>query len=243
MFTAAALVPSPPLLVPQLSGDSAPADEVRAETLRVVRELAATAPRWIALGADTEKVLEIAGTVGVGQGEVGTFAGFGADVRTQLDGNARGPVNPELPLAVLVAGWLREQSGRDVSVDVHLISTTASVDECRALGAKLREILDAGDEPVGLLILADGASTLSPKAPGSFDERAAPVQAVIDDALEVGDRAALLELNPALCEEIGASGRAVWQVLASVFTEQPDAVVHYSGAPLGVGYHVGMWRP
>lgn len=242
VFTAAALVPSPPLLVPQLSGDSAPAREVRAAVLQVVQELAATAMRWIAVGADTEKVLETAGTAGVGRGEVGTFAGFGADVRTRLDGDARGPVNPELPLTALVAGWLREQAGPDVSVDVHLISTNASVDECRTLGARLRELLDAGDEPVGLLVLADGASTLTPKAPGSFDERAAPLQAVIDAALEQGDRAALLDLDPALCDEIGASGRAAWQVLASVFTEQPDAVVHYSSAPLGVGYHVGMWR-
>ncbi|OYD69663.1 hypothetical protein BDB13_3234 [Rhodococcus sp. OK302] len=243
VFTAAALVPSPPLLVPQLSGDSAPSAEVRAAVVGVARELAALSTHWIAVGVDAASVAGDVSRSCVGRGEFGTFAGFGADVRTKLDADASGPVNRELPLAALVAGWLRSQVEREVHIDLHLVSADATADECRAVGVKLRAQLDDGDEPVGLLVLADGASTLTPKAPGSFDDRAPAVQAVIDAALGKGDREALLRLDPNLCSEIGASGRAAWQVLSAVFTEQPVASVEYNSAPFGVGYHVGMWRP
>ena len=35
-----------------------------------------------------------------------------------------------------------------------------------------------------------------------------------------------------------------WQVLAGAFTTAPAAAkIAYRGAPYGVGYHVGIWRP
>lgn len=243
VFTAAALVPSPPLLVPQLSGDSAEAEEVRTAVLKVVRDLAAMATKWIAVGIDTGIDQGEESRDGVARGEIGTFAGFGVDVHTRLDAAASGPVNPQWPLAALVAGWLREQVEPAVSIDLHLISADATISECRSLGSKVRAQLDDDSEPVGLLVLADGASTLTLKAPGSFDARAAAVQSVVDAALSGGDRAALQSVDPVLCAAIGMQGRAAWQVLATVFTEEPRAVVGYSGAPFGVGYHVGMWRP
>ncbi len=89
---------------------------------------------------------------------------------------------------------------------MHVVSAKASANECREFGQQLRKQLDSDNRPQGLLIVADGASTLTAKAPGSFDERAAGVQSAIDDALTAGDPEALLALDPQLCRSVGARG-------------------------------------
>ena len=119
---------------------------------------------------------------------------------------------PSLELCALVAGWLRGRTDVEITVDMHVVSAKASANECREFGQQLRKQLDSDNRPQGLLIVADGASTLTAKAPGSFDERAAGVQSAIDDALTAGDPEALLALDPQLCRSVGAQGRAAWQV-------------------------------
>lgn len=60
------------------------------------------------------------------------------------------------------------------------------------------------------------------------------------------DAEALLGLDPVLAAELGAQGRAAWQVFAAtVLAAWPDrgAEVLYAGAPFGVGYHVALWEP
>jgi len=248
VLTSAVLVPSAPLLVPELSGDSAESAQVRAAASAAVRRLSHEAVQWVGVGVDSEKAADELWRTGVGRGQIGTFAGFGADVRTSLDANAAGEPVPSLELCALVAGWLRARTDVEITVDMHAVSPEASASECREFGHQLRKQLDSDDRPQGLLIVADGASTLTAKAPGSFDERAAGVQSIIDDALAAGDPEALLALDPQLCRSVGVQGRAAWQVLAGVFTDSPGSArprstVDYSGAPFGVGYHVGTWRP
>ncbi|MBS3690004.1 class III extradiol dioxygenase subunit B-like domain-containing protein [Rhodococcus qingshengii] len=253
MLTSAVLVPSAPLLVPELSGDSAESAQVRATAIAAVRRLSHEAVHWVGVGVGLENAgpKNAAGELwrsGVGRGQIGTFAGFGADVRTSLDADAAGEPVPSLELCALVAGWLRGRTDVEITVDMHVVSAKASANECREFGQQLRKQLDSDNRPQGLLIVADGASTLTAKAPGSFDERAAGVQSAIDDALTAGDPEALLALDPRLCRSVGAQGRAAWQVLAGVFTgssrsAHPRATVDYSDAPFGVGYHVGTWRP
>lgn len=253
VLTSAVLVPSAPLLVPELSGDSAESAQVRAAATTAVSRLAHEAVHWVGVGvgpenAEPEKAAGELWRSGVGRGQIGTFAGFGADVRTSLDADAAGEPMPSLELCALVAGWLRGRTDVEITVDMHVVSAKASANECREFGQQLRKQLDSDNRPQGLLIVADGASTLTAKAPGSFDERAAGVQSAIDDALTAGDPEALLALDPRLCRSVGAQGRAAWQVLAGVFTgssrsAHPRATVDYSDAPFGVGYHVGTWRP
>ncbi|WP_216893570.1 hypothetical protein [Nocardia alni] len=199
-----------------------------------------------------------------GVDSVGTFRGFGVDVRVALSDSAlrSGSVaDPELPLSVLVGGWVRGQVAAAVSARAWLVDDGASMRQCTEVGAMLRRELDADPEPGGVLVIADGANTLSRTAPGYLDPRAEGVQDRIDTALDDGDCAVLAGLDVDLCAGLGVSGRAAYQVLAGLFGAQADlratgasdgglpvfgthsVETLYRAAPFGVGYHVSVWRP
>ncbi|MEG8178777.1 class III extradiol ring-cleavage dioxygenase family protein [Nocardia terpenica] len=317
MFRLAALIPSPPLLVPELCGGSPVADDshpaaqvpaLREAVLSAARTLAESAERWTIVGVgNVEQVL--------GPDTVGTFRGFGADVRVALSPAALGDpgqkhagisggrhagmtggqragmtgewaarmteeqaggltgsagttgerapgmageraagmsgewgrgADPWLPLSVLIGGWVRGRVAPGVAARGRVVAGDAGVEHCLAVGAKLRGELDADDADHGVLVVADGAATLSIKAPGYLDPRAAGVQDGIDRALATGDRAALAELDSGLCAELEVSGRAAYQVLAGLFEvdeRDPSVETRYAAAPFGVGYQVSVWRP
>lgn len=230
MISRLVVVPHPPLLVPELVGGAVPETEpVRAACLAAARELAAHAPDWVAVGVDGSgpRVVEDV---------TGTFRGFGVDVRVALSerpsSSDADPPRPDLPLPVLVAGWLRERAGAR-SVRVHLVPPDLPADECVALGERL-----AGTP--ALLVLGDGSHRHGELAVGRPDERAGPFDEGVRRALAAADTAALRALDPALAAELGASGRAAWQVAAGV----PGAwrcTRSVFLAPFGVGYHVAGW--
>ncbi|KQU53932.1 hypothetical protein ASG84_04680 [Rhodococcus sp. Leaf278] len=237
MFRAAALVPSPPLLVPELTGSSAAETaDLRAAAVEAVTQLTSKVDRWMSIGVDRTEGTYDATTVG-------TFRGFGVDVVVRLSDRPSSTVpDPELPLSVLIAGWLRGTSDPGSAVEVRTVPADASAQWCATLGAELRRELDASSESWGILVLADGANTLTAKAPGSFDERAEAVQQGIDDALAAADVDSLANLDADLCAAVGVSGRAAWQVLAAAVG--PDIIAGnelYRRAPFGVGYYVGTW--
>ncbi|WP_280233045.1 hypothetical protein [Nocardia cyriacigeorgica] len=244
MFCLAALVPSPPILVPELCGGltaGAAVAEVRAATLAAVGELAAVTSHWTVLGVGAcDRV--------AGPETVGSFRGFGVDRAVAFTGTgpATTGADPELPLPVLIAAWLREQVAPDAVADAWIVAADSPVDRCAELGAKLRAELDADPRPHGVLVVADGATTLSTSAPGYFHPRAADRQAVLENALSAGDRGGLLALDPAECAEVGLQGRAAYQMLAGVFAADatdPAVDTRYQDAPFGVGYQVSVWRP
>ncbi len=237
VFCAAALVPSPPLLVPELMGRAAAeATELRAAAVSAVEQLSSVADRWLAVGVDD-------GEGRYDETTVGTMRGYGVDVEVRLSGSpARSGPDPELPLAVLLAGWLRGAAAADGAIEVRTVPADASARWCSHTGMELRRELDASDDRWGVLVLADGANTLTPKAPGSFDSRAADVQRRIDDALATADVDALAELDEGLCAAIGVRGRPAWQLLAALAgTDVVSTTELYRGAPFGVGYFVGVW--
>ena len=221
----AVVVPQPPLIVPALSpGANAELEALRAACRAAVRRLAAVTREWVAVGAgEAERVVEPATS--------GSFRGYGADVPVAL---SSGPTTPAaLPLPALVAGWLREQADAD-SVRVHLIDGDPG--ECAGLGKHLAD----GDR-TGLLVLGDGSNRHGPKSPGSEDERAPGFDDAVARALAAADTAALRALDPVLAAELGAGGRAPWQVLAGTGDDW-RAELLYSAAPFGVGYHVAVWE-
>ncbi|WP_280381780.1 hypothetical protein [Nocardia wallacei] len=247
MFRVAVLIPSPPVLVPELCGGlpdvgaDHPAAEVpvlREAVMGAGRSLAAQARRWTVVGVGDEDRV-------IGPDVVGTFRGFGADVRVALSGSAHTTPDPDLPLAALIGAWLRGQVAADAVARARIVAAAADPQRCLDLGATLRKEMDATAEPCGVLVVADGAATLSTRAPGYLDPRAEGVQQRIDTALAAGDRAALAALDPGLCAEIEARGRAAYQVLAGLFTadgDDPDVETRYAAAPFGVGYQVSVWR-
>ncbi|MGW4243916.1 hypothetical protein [Nocardia sp. NPDC004722] len=254
MFCVASLVPSPPVLVPELEGAAGAAADtdvaaLRAAVLRAAGELAAGASRWIVVGVAEPE--EFSGSTEanrvIGSDSVGTFRGYGVDVRVGLTGSVTETAlaDPLLPLPALIAGWLRERVAPEAIAQVRLISADAAAADCLTFGRHLRAELDAEPEPVAVLVVGDGAATLSLKAPRYLDERAEAVQADIDRALSAGDRAAIAALDTRLCGEIEVEGRPAYQVLAGLFAADPvDPAVEtlYAAAPFGVAYHVSVWR-
>lgn len=215
-------MPSAPVLVPELAGAAAEAAELRAAALTAARELPA---RWAVLGAGPDAVY--------GAESAGSFAGFGADVAVALGPGARRTV--DLPLSALVAGWVRGQVAPEAAVVVHCC---ADPDTALATGRHLRAEIDQGDELTGVLVLADGANTLTPSAPGGHHPADVECQRALDEALAGGDVAALIGLPPQVV------GRAGYAALAGLVGTAPRAVTQlYRDAPYGVGYFVGVWRP
>jgi hypothetical protein len=226
----AAVVPYPPLLVPGLVVADVPeVQSVRRTCVAAARLLAQGSRRWIAVAPGFGEVAD---------DSAGTFRGFGVDVRVRLDEDTEGDLDPDLPLPVLIAGWLREQA-RALRVSVHLVSPDATIVECRALAER---IADEADGPVGLLILGDGSPRHGERAPARPDERAAGFDDTVHKALAKADTEALLALDQQLAADLGAEGRAPWQVLAGLGGEwrcvQSDLLV-----PYGVAYHVAVWDP
>ena len=169
---------------------------------------------------------------------VGTFAGYGADVRVTLaPGSFRHAVATSVVRADHRLG-ARAGQPRLRSAEVRSYADGHGVEAALAHGRSLRAEIDAAVDDVGVLVVADGANTLTPPAPGGFDPDSVPVQAALDDALAAGDVAALTRL-PA-----GIVGRVAYQVLAGLAEPAPRSARElYRGAPYGVGYFVGVWQP
>lgn len=236
MIVRVAVVPHPPLLVPELvSGDDPDARRVRDATLAVAGELAAAASRWIAVGADRSGPREL------DRRQAGTFLGYGVDVVARLSANATAP-DPSMPLPALVAGWLRERAGA-AEVSVHLVPPDLPTGECRALGERLDP---AGADPVGLLVLGDGSHRHGERAVGRPDPRAAAFDDAVHTALAAADPAGLLAIDPGLAGELGAVGRAPWQVLAGLAAADRRGWKSTGTSvlvPFGVAYHLAVWNP
>lgn len=225
MLTAVAIIPSAPVLVPQLAGA---ADEI-SEVRDAVLSCAATLPlQWVCVGvADRPAAF--------GPDAAGTFAGYGVDVPVAL-GPGAGSVT-DLPLCALIAGWVRGRVTPQARVRVRCVADGSGTTSALESGRALRSDLDALDEEVGVLVVADGCTTLTPSAPGGHDPASVEVQAALDDALAAGAGAALAELPDTVV------GRAAYQVLAGLLPAPGVAQERYRGAPYGVGYFAGVWRP
>jgi hypothetical protein len=226
-----AVLPEPPLLLPELAtGASAETAALRDACREAAGRLGAAARSWIAVGADA------GGRRTVAPWARGSFVGFGVDVVVGLSPDATGPVDPDLPLPLLVAGWAR--AGLDVSIRGELLAPDTDPASCAALGATLAE------EQVGLLVVGDGAAMHGEKAPGYRDERAGPFDTAVAAALRDADPAALAALDPDLALQLWVSGRAPWQVLAGATRGRPwRGELLHSSMPFGVAYHVAVWEP
>ena len=233
MLSAVAIVPSAPVLVPELAG--AAAAEVADVRAAVLAAGALLPPRWLAVGTGpVDAVLDPDGPH-----SEGTFAGFGADVRVRLSPHAHGSAEPpaEFPVSALLAAWVRGQVRPEASVQVRVYRADHDAGTALTRGRQLRAKLDRDPDPVGVLVVADGANTLTPAAPGGYHPGDADTQLTLDDALANGDIAALTRLPPEIL------GRVAFQVLAGLAEPGPRAAKElYRGAPFGVGYFAGHWQ-
>ena len=230
MLSAIAIIPSAPVLVPELAGTAA--DEVAELRAAMVAAVAALPPCWVVVGVGAADDV-------VGPDSVGTFAGFGVDLTVRLSPQADANDQPvALPLCALIAGWIRAQAQPDARTQVRVYAESHDTQTAVALGRRLRGEIDASTEPTGVLIVADGANTLTPAAPGGYHPEDARVQLALDDALASGDVDALTRLP----EQVG--GRVAFGVLAGLTEPVPRSAKELCrAAPYGVGYFAGVWQP
>jgi hypothetical protein len=227
VLSAIAIVPSAPVLVPELAG--AAAAEVADLTAATLAAAALLPPRWVAIGTGRADEL-------VEPDSSGTFAGFGVDVPVRLSPRAHRPA--ELPVPALLTAWVRGRAQPDASAQVRLYRADLDADAALAHGRQLRAEIDRSPGPVGVLVVADGANTLTPAAPGGYHPEDAGAQLTLDDALADGDVTALAQLPPRIL------GRVAFQVLAGLSEPGPRSAKElYRGAPYGVGYFAGFWQP
>ncbi|OMC28799.1 hypothetical protein [Mycobacterium colombiense] len=229
MLSAIAIVPSAPILVPELAG--AAVTEVADLAAATLAAAALLPDRWVVIGVGPDDDV-------LGPDAVGTFAGFGADVRVRLSPEADQAAPPmALPVCALLAGWVRGQAQPHASAQVRVYRADHDADTALRLGTRLRAEIDRVAEPVGVLVVADGANTLTPAAPGGYDPDNADAQRALDDALAGGDLAALRRLPQQI------HGRVAFQVLAGLAEPGPRSAKElYRGAPYGVGYFAGAWQ-
>lgn len=246
MIKRVAVVPLPPLLVPELApGVATETAGVRDAVSEAVAWLGESSRHWHAIGAhDGPRATFEPPTCG-------SFGGFGVDVPVSLSDDTSAPASADLPLPVLVAGWLRAGAGA-ASVRVDLVPTDLPAADCLAIGQELAGLPGAdgedsedgedGEDTV-LLVLGDGSIRHGERAPGRQDARASGFDAAVATALAAADPAALAALDPTLAAELGACGRAPWQIAAGVLGDgRWVAKLRYSDMPFGVAYHVATWE-
>jgi hypothetical protein len=236
MLVAAAVVPCPPLLVPQVAAGAAPElDELRAACADAVGVLAAARPdRLVVLGP-----AEQSGRGPHPQGATGSFRDFGVHLDVTLgerQGEAPGRL---LPPSLTVAAWLLTRTEWTAApVEGLGVGEPLAPESCAELGRELA----ASARRVALLVAADGSARRSLKGPGYFDERAEPFDASVAAALAHADTEALAALDAKLAAELLAAGRAPWQVLAGAAQGAGlRGELLYDEAPYGVGYFVATW--
>ncbi len=229
MLSAIAIIPSAPVMVPELAAGAA-------AELADLREAVFAAAAIAARAVDRRR----------GRGRRRRARPASRQARSPATASTCGsrcrpapPTRPrELPLCALVAGWLRGQVKPEAHAEVRVYAGDHDVDAALTRGRRLRAEIDEAADPVGVLVVADGAHTLTPPAPGGYDPDSIPVQAALDDALAAGDAAALTRLPDAIV------GRVAYQVLAGLDRPAPRSAKElYRGAPYGVGYFVGVWQP
>jgi aromatic ring-opening dioxygenase LigB subunit len=143
-----------------------------------------------------------------------------------------------MPLCALIAGWARAQVKPEARAEVRVYADDHGVDAALDHGRRLRAEIDEAADPIGVLVVADGAHTLTSGAPGGYEPDSIPAQAALDDALAHGDATALTRLPDSVV------GRVAYQVLVGLIEPAPRSAKElYRGAPYGVGYFVGVWQP
>ena len=244
----AAVLPHPPLLVPELAGAAAAElDPLRA----ACREALAT----VVAAADLAIVVGDGPVWGVPEPSApGSFAPYGADRQvtfpaalTQLDlPELPTPARlPDLPLSLAVAAHLLTGlEPAPARLFAATVPTSLGPGAAAAIG---RALAAAGNGsavggPVGLVVMADLSACRTERAPGAFRAEAADFDASVAEALRTGKPARLLDLDPALAADLMVAGRVPLQVLAGAFESEPavHGRVLYEDAPYGVGYLVAL---
>jgi hypothetical protein len=231
VISGAAFCPHPPVLVPFLASGAAPElDDLRAECVAAVREVAGDGRQLVLLGA---------GPVSLAHSPLarGTFAGLGCPRDAHLGAPTCGGAL-ELPLSLTVGAWLvgaalgPRSGARGFSIGPDFEASRAAVELLRL----------AETDDIALVVMADGSARRGERAPGYVDERAVPFDDGVAGALRSGDAAALEALDPELGAQLLAAGVPAWRAAGGLLDGGPySARLRHYDDPYGVAYFVATW--
>jgi hypothetical protein len=232
MLVAAAVLPHPPVLVPDVaSGAAGELDELRVACHKAVDTVVAAVDRLVVVGGGPRRASH-------GPGARGGLTGFGTAVEVSVP-DAPPIGEPVLPLSATIGSWLLSHSHPSCPVAVEVVAFETPPADAAALGATLA----ASAARVGLLVMGDGAATLTPRAPGYVVEGARQWQRDVDQMLGSASVEAVAALSPDDAERFAAAGRAAWQVLAGAARGSTwRGTLLAAEAPYGVGYTVATWQ-
>jgi hypothetical protein len=224
---AAAVLPHPPLLVPELAGAAAPElDPLRAACREALSTVVAAADLTILIGDGPVWAIPAPAAPG-------SFQPYGADVDVTLptlaDLDLPGLPPParltDLPLSLAVAAQLLNDLD---SPPARLFAAAVP----RSLGPRAAATIGqtlAGAARFGLVVMADLSACRSDRAPGGFRPEAANFDTWVADAFRTGTPQSLLALDPIESTNLLVAGRVPLQVLAGAFdrvgsvrTRDPD---------------------
>lgn len=237
MIVAAALCPSPPLLVRELTGADPAAPELRRACLDAVDELLAGGPDVVAVigAADQTATWDENARL-----DLAAFAPQTVLARKDSwSSRNNAHQSAELPMPLGVGAWLLDQAACRCRRVLQSVGLDEPADRCAAVGAAL-----AGSPGrTALLVMADGSARRGLKAPGHLDERSAAFDAEVERAVAGADLDALLSVDARLARELMAAGRPAWQALAgALHGSRVDSRVRYCDDPFGVAYLVASLR-
>jgi hypothetical protein len=230
VLVAAAVVPSPPALVPEVaSGAASELDDVRSASFDAVRRLLVAAPDRVVVVAQAES------TGWRDARERADLTAFGVDL--VLPGGGPGP--GARPLGHVLGLWLLGRVGCTVPVAYLGVAPDLGTTACLALGMQLAD----GPERVAVLCVGDGSARRADTSPRWPDPRAVSYDESVGAALAAVDLAALRALDVATALDLVAAGRAPWQVLAGAAVSGGvwSGELLLAAAPYGVGYLVAAW--
>ena len=237
MITAAAIVPHPPLLYRELAGSVDAAAALRAATSDVVRRLlSGSVDRVVVVGRD-----DVA--AGVADPERPLLRSTEAPVDVRRFGTVapREPLDaPALPLSLGVGRRLLDEAGWSGATDLVAVPADTTGPGALALATEIA----AHPGRTALLVLGEGSARRGQTAPGFLDDRAFGYDDALAAAVESGDAATLLALDPDLADDLMVLGRPAFTVLGACVLADGGTVradLTYRDDPFGVTYLVALW--
>jgi hypothetical protein len=247
VIVSAAICPSPPLLIRELTGqaglagNAGPLPDLRAACAAALAALLAAAPDLVVVTGTAAMTADFGHR---GRPDLAAYAPALGRPRCDAD-------EPVLPLSLGIGARLLDEAGYTGPRSYHGIGASAPPEACLRLGRQVAASAGSLSQRVALLVVGDGSARRSVSAPGYLDERAAPFDEMVERAIRDGEPAALAALDPDLAADLMADGRAAWQVLAGALAAQGATAgagglrgnVLYAQAPLGVAYLVAVLTP
>ena len=234
VITAAAFVPSAPILIPEVaSGAADELTDLRAIAIAAIARAAESADHVVIVAAGSR-------TRHFDKG-IGTFAGFGVPLTVTIDSSspvAAGKQVDEIGVAASIGVWLLDQTGWSGPRSVVEIARDESQNQLVELSMELAN----SPGSIAFVVVADGSAARTEKAPGYLHPDATAFDALLEDALASGNVQSLASLDRTQAANVVAAGWPAWQVAALAMQGHDiEARCDYADAPYGVGYFVASW--